>query len=158
MPAVEPSPVEPIVLLVLAAAAAVELAAVRSEKRLVVPRVAPRLVAVMVETVEPVVSDEDVLTLVLVDVIVVVEAATPVAEVEALEEFEVVLRDDTRLPLWLPRFPRRRGATIAENRSAWIVPPSRTLRRSSPKDTTAVRAAVAPGPPPVSGCFRCWLR
>ena len=79
LPAVEPSPVEPITLLVAAVVdvdveelLAEEPVAALSEKRLVEPRVAPRLLAgALVVVAAPEVSDEeDVLVAVLVAVTV----------------------------------------------------------------------------------------
>jgi hypothetical protein len=93
--------------------------AVRSEKRFVVPRVAPRLLAVELVVVAPDVSEEeDVLVLVLVDTIAVVEADTADDAADALEAFELEFRDETRFPPILPRSPRKRGARSAANRSA----------------------------------------
>jgi hypothetical protein len=151
-PAVEPSPVEPIVLLAVAAAAVaveeVDVAA-RSEKRLVEPRVAPRLLAGELVAAAPEVSEEDdVLVAVLVETIVVVEAATEEVRLAAFEAFELLFRDDTLLPLPLPRSPRNRGAMTAAKRSAWIAPARRIVRCKGPKETTAVRTTAAEGPDP----------
>jgi hypothetical protein len=100
LPAVEPNPLEPItplpepvVELELLALLPGEPVDMRSEKRLVEPRTAPKLLAgELVEVAPEAPDEEDVLVAVFVDAIVVVEALT-------LEAFELELRDDTRLPL-----------------------------------------------------------
>jgi hypothetical protein len=163
LPAVEPSPVEPMTLLVVAVVDAVEVeevladdpVAALSEKRLVEPRVAPRLLAGELAAAAPEVSaEEDVLVVVLVETMATVEATIEVV-LAGFEAFEVEFREDTRFPLPLPRSPFNRGAIRAANRSAWTAPPSRTVRRSSPTETIAVRTATADGPPPpLSGAGR----
>jgi hypothetical protein len=122
LPAVEPSPVEPITELVVAVALEELLADVlvvmRSEKRLVEPRVAPRLLAGELAVAAPdVSSEEDVLVAVLVETIAVVEAAIEVV-LAGLDAFELEFREDTRFPLPLPRSPFNRGEIRAANRSA----------------------------------------
>lgn len=123
-PAVDPSPVEPMAALVelldalVAAAAAGVLVVMRSENRLVVPRVAPRLVAVWVVVAPDVSEEEEVLLLVLVDTISVVDALIEDEPAATFETFELEFRDEIRLPLELPRSPRSRGVMIAANRSA----------------------------------------
>jgi hypothetical protein len=121
LPAVEPRPVEPMTLLAEAAAldeALEELLAARSEKRLVEPRVAPRLLAVELLAVPEVSEEEEVLVLVLVDTMAVVEADTADDAADVLEAFELEFRDETRFPPMLPRSPCKRGARSAANRSA----------------------------------------
>jgi hypothetical protein len=71
-----------------------------------------------------------------------------------LEALELELREETRLPLELLRLPCNCGARSAAKRSAWIEPPSRTVRFNSPVETTAVRKAAAEGPLPFSGGLR----
>jgi hypothetical protein len=163
LPAVEPNPVAPIAALVEAvvveaeALLADEPVAALSEKRLVEPRVAPRLLAGELVVVAPEVSaEEDVLVAVLVETMAVVEAAIEVV-LAGFEAFELEFREDTRFPLPLPWSPCNRGAMRAANRSACTAPPRRTVRRSSPTETIAVRIATADGPPPpFSGAVR-WL-
>jgi hypothetical protein len=135
---VEPNP-EPITLLLdddeLEALELLEdeLALMRSENRLEDPRVAPRLDAGALLAVEPEVSEEeDVLVAVFEDAIAVVEAAIDVDPALTLEAFELEFREETRLPLELLRLPCNCGASSAAKRSAWIEPPSRTVRFSSP--------------------------
>jgi hypothetical protein len=153
LPAVEPKPVAPItaleeVAVKLVEPLAVELVVIRSEKRLVEPRVVPRLLAGELAVAVPDVSeDEEVLVAVLVETISVVAAAIEVV-LAGLEAFELEFREDTRFPLPLPRSPFNRGAMRAANRSAWMEPARRTVRRNCPTETTAVLAATAVGPPP----------
>jgi hypothetical protein len=100
-----------------------EPVAALSVKRLVEPRVAPRLLdgalldgALLV--VAPEVSDEeDELVVVLVDTMAVADATMDVV-FAGFEAFEVEFREDTRFPLPLPRSPCNRGAISALNRSA----------------------------------------
>jgi hypothetical protein len=123
---VEPSPVEPITLLVAAVVdvdveelLAEEPVAALSEKRLVEPRVAPRLLAgALVVVAAPEVSDEeDVLVAVLVETMATVEATIELV-LAGLDAFELEFREETRFPLPLPRSPFNRGAMRAANRSA----------------------------------------
>jgi len=158
---VEPSPVDPIAALLEAAVppaaepAPGELALMRSEKRFVEPRVAPRLLAAELELLAPEVSaDAEVLVLALVEAIAVVDAVTADEAADTFEAFELEFRDDIRLPLMLPRSPLSRGAMSAEKRSAWMVPLKRMVWWRSPNATTAVRTAVKDGPPPFSGAVR----
>jgi hypothetical protein len=106
--------------------------------------------------VEPEVSEEEeALVAVLDDVIAVVEALIDVEPADTFEAFELVFLEEPRLPLMLPRFPCNCGASSAAKRSAWMEPLKRTVRFSSPTETTAVRnAAVAVPPPPFSGGTR----
>jgi hypothetical protein len=125
LPAVEPSPVDPITVLVeVVADEEVELLGAApvdalSVKRFVEPRVAPRLLAGAAAVVAPEVSEEEeVLVAVLVETMVVVEAAIEDPRLAAFEAFELEFREDIRFPLPLPRSPCNRGATSAEKRSA----------------------------------------
>jgi len=151
---VEPSP-EPMALLLdpedFAALALLEEEPepTRSEKRFELPLEAPRLEAGELLAAEPEVSaDEEVLVDVFEEAIAVVEAVTDVEPAETLEAFELELLDPTRLPLELLRLPCNCGAISAAKRSAWIVPPSRTVRFNSPAATAAVRKLPADEPPP----------
>jgi hypothetical protein len=127
LPAVDPSPVGPMTLLVeVVEEAAEELeaellgdepVAALSVKRLVEPRVAPRLLAGELLAVAPEVSVEEELVVVLVETMAVVEATTEVV-FAGFEAFEEEFREDTRFPLPLPRSPCNRGAISALNRSA----------------------------------------
>jgi hypothetical protein len=106
---------------------------IRSENRLEEPRAAPRLEAGELLAVEPEVSEEeDVLVAVFEEAIAVVEALVDVDPALTLEAFELEFREETRLPLELLRLPCNCGARSAAKRSAWIEPPSRTVRFSSP--------------------------
>jgi hypothetical protein len=126
----------------------------RSENRLELPLVAPRLVAADAEPS----ADEEVLLAVFEEATAVLEAATVAVE-ETLEAFELELLEPTRLPLELLRLPCNCGAMSAAKRSAWIVPPRRTVRFSSPNEMTAVRIAATDGPPPpFSGGTRLWFQ
>jgi hypothetical protein len=151
---VEPNP-EPITLLPDAEELeALELlddepVVIRSENRLEEPLVAPRLDAGELLADEPEVSEEeDVLVAVFEEVIAVVEALMVVEVALTLEAFELEFREPIRFPLELLRLPCNCGASSAAKRSAWIEPPSRTVRFSSPEEITAVRRAVTEGPPP----------
>jgi hypothetical protein len=104
-PAVDPNP-EPIVLLLdadeLDAVGLLddELVVVRSEKRLELPRVAPRLAAGELLAVEPeVFAEEDVLVAVFEEAIAVVEALIVVEPEDTLEAFELEFREEPLLPL-----------------------------------------------------------
>jgi hypothetical protein len=134
-PAVEPNP-EPIVLLVDAEALELlddEPVVMRSEKRLELPLAAPRLDAGELPAAAPEVSEEeDVLVAVFEEAIAVVEALIDAEPALTLEAFELEFREETRLPLELLRLPCNCGASSAAKRSAWIEPPSRTVRFSSP--------------------------
>jgi hypothetical protein len=120
----------------------------------------PRLEAGELLAAEPEVSaDEEVLVAVFEEAIAVVEAETDVELADTLEAFEPELLDPTRLPLELLRLPCSCGAMRAAKRSAWIVPPSRTVRFNSPAATTAIRNPAADGPPPpLSGGKRSRFR
>lgn len=147
LPAVDPNPPDPIALLVvdvvelelLELLLLEELVVIRSEKRLVEPLAAPRLVAGEVDEVAPDVSDDDeVLAAVFEETIVPAEAEEdededdeelllvvdelPLLELpmlaNTLEELCMALRDDWRLPPTLLRLPRNRGARSAAKRSA----------------------------------------
>jgi len=153
-PAVEPNP-EPITLLLDAEELeALELlddepVVIRSENRLEEPLVAPRLDAGELLADEPDVSEEeDVLVAVFDEAIAVVEALIVVELAVTLEAFELEFRDPIRFPLMLLRLPCNCGANSAAKRSAWIEPPSRTVRFSSPEAITALRRDVTEGPPP----------
>jgi hypothetical protein len=126
-----------------------ELLLVRSEKRLELPLEAPKLEAGELLAEEPdVFEEEDVLVAVFEEAITVVEALIDDEPPLTLEAFELEFREETRLPLELPRFPCNCGAKSAAKRSAWIVPLNRTVRFSSPDAITAVRKAATDGPPP----------
>jgi hypothetical protein len=151
---VEPSP-EPITLLPDAEELeALELlddepVVIRSENRLEEPLVAPRLDAGELLADDPEVSEEeDVLVAVFDEVIAVVEALIVVEVALTFEAFELEFREPIRFPLELLRLPCNCGASSAAKRSAWIEPPSRTVRFSSPEAITAVRKAATEGPPP----------
>lgn len=152
-PAVDPNP-EPITLLDADELEALELlddepVVMRSEKRLELPLAAPRLDAGELLAADPEVSEEeDVLVAVFEETISVVEALIDVEVALTLEAFELEFREDTRFPLELLRLPCNCGARSAAKRSAWIEPPSRTVRFSSPEAITAVRKAATEGPPP----------
>ena len=121
LPAVDPKPEEPMALLLAAAAALddAELEFMRSEKRLVEPRVAPRLEAGAAVVVEPEVSDEaEVLVVVFEETMSDVDNGGTDEAAETLEAFEVEFREEMRLPLELPRSPLSRGARMAVKRSA----------------------------------------
>jgi hypothetical protein len=127
LPAVEPSPVEPITLLVeVVVVVEVEVEPpgaapvdALSVKRLVEPRVAPRLLAGALAVLAPeVAEEEEVLVAVLVETMAVVEAAIEDPRLAEFEAFELELREDIRFPLPLPRSPCKRGATNAAKRSA----------------------------------------
>jgi hypothetical protein len=121
----------------------------RSEKRFEEPRAAPRLDAGELVAAEPEVSEEEeALVDVFDDVIAVVEALIDVEPDDTFEAFELEFREDPRFPVMLPRFPCNCGARSAANRSAWMLPAKRTVRFSSPTETTAVRNAAVVGPPP----------
>jgi hypothetical protein len=121
----------------------------RSENRLDEPLVAPRLDAAGLLAEDPEVSeDEEVLAAVFDDAMAVVEALIVVELALTLEAFELEFREPIRFPLELLRLPCNCGASSAAKRSAWIEPPSRTVRFSSPEEMTAVRRAVTAGPPP----------
>jgi len=160
-PAVEPNP-EPITLLAVdeeldeALALDDDPLVIRSENRLEEPLAAPRLDAGELLADEPEVSEEeDVLVAVFDEAIAVVEALIVVELALTLEAFELEFRDPIRFPLMLLRLPCNCGASSAAKRSAWIEPPSRTVRFSSPVAITAVRSAVTEGPlPPFSGGLR----
>ena len=159
-PAVEPNP-EPMTLLVevdepeALEAPDDELVDMRSEKRLELPLAAPRLDAGELLEVAPEVSEEeDVLVAVFEDAIWVVDAAMVVEEALTLEAFELEFREELRFPLILLRLPRNCGARSAAKRSAWIEPPSRTVRLRSPVEITAVRKAATEGPLPFSAGLR----
>jgi hypothetical protein len=161
LPAVEPNPepmaaLEDVDELELLELLPGELVVMRSEKRFEEPRAVPRLDAGELVVVEPEVSEEEeALVAVLDDVIAVVEALIDVEPADTFEAFELVFLEEPRLPLMLPRFPCNCGASSAAKRSAWMEPLKRTVRFSSPTETTAVRnAAVAVPPPPFSGGTR----
>jgi len=119
------------------------------------PLVAPRLDAGELLADEPEVSEEeDVLVAVFDEAIGVVEALMDVELALTLDAFELEFREETRFPLELLRLPCNCGASSAAKRSAWIEPPSRTVRFSSPLAITALRRAVTEDPPPpFSGGF-----
>ena len=138
----------------------------RSEKRLVEPRLAPKLDAACGATpaaAEP--SEEEVLLAVLDDVTVIAEALVEVELDELLDELGVgpldppntlaaadwAPRDDPRLPLTLLRLPRNWGAITAAKRSAAMTPLTRNVRCKSPTPIAAVRTMAPPDPPPP--CF-----
>ena len=153
-PAVEPNP-EPITLLLdpdeleSLEPPDEEPVVMRSENRLEEPLVAPRLDAGELLADEPEVSEEeDVLVAVFEEAIAVVDALIDVEPELTLEAFELEFRDPIRFPLELLRLPCNCGASSAAKRSAWIEPPSRTVRFNSPEKTTAVRKAATDGPPP----------
>ena len=108
--------------LLLAAAAALAGDAVevmRSENRLVEPRVAPRLEAGAVAVVAPEVSDEaEVLVVVFEETMSEVDKGGTDEAAETFEAFEVEFRDEMRLPVELPRSPLSLGARTAAKRSA----------------------------------------
>ena len=148
----EPRP-EPIALLVDAdELEAVELLGEevdrRSEKRLELPLEAPKLEAGELAAEPELLAEDDVLVAVFEEATAVVEAVTDVELELTLEAFELEFREETRLPLMLPRLPCNCGASSAAKRSAWIVPLSRRVRFSSPVAITAVRKAATEGPPP----------
>ena len=154
LPAVEPNP-EPIAALLdvdeleLAELLEGELVVMRSEKRFEVPRAAPRLDAGELVAAEPEVSeDEEELVAVFEDAIAVVEALIDVEPEDTFDAFVLEFLEEPRLPLMLPRFPCNCGASSAAKRSAWMEPPKRTVRFSSPTERIAVRNAAAVGPPP----------
>jgi hypothetical protein len=137
-PAVDPNP-EPITLLLDAdELEALELpddepVVMRSENRFEEPLAAPRLDAGELLAAEPEVSEEeDVLVAVFDETISVVEALIVVELALTLDAFELEFREETRFPLELLRLPCNCGANSAAKRSAWIEPPSRTVRFSSP--------------------------
>jgi hypothetical protein len=137
-PAVDPNP-EPITLLLDAdELEALELpddepVVMRSENRFEEPLAAPRLDAGELLAADPEVSEEeDVLVAVFEEMISVVEALIVVELALTLEAFELEFREETRFPLELLRLPCNCGANSAANRSAWIEPPSRTVRFNSP--------------------------
>ena len=119
----EPNP-EPITLLLDDELEALELldaelVLMRSENRLEDPRVAPRLDAGELLAEAPEVSEEDdVLVAVFEEAIAVVEALMDVEPALTLEAFELEFREETRLPLMLPRLPCNCGASSAAKRSA----------------------------------------
>jgi len=176
LPAVEPRP-EPIALLDVPPelpdvpereADEDELVEARSENRLLVPRVAPRLAAVVLD---PPAADDEVLLAVFDEVTVEaaevelpVEVEVDVGVVELgelaniLAEADIAPREDPLLPLKLLRLPRSWGAITAANRSALIEPVTRRVRCRSPTATAAVRTAVAVGPPPSLGDKRSRFR
>ncbi len=149
------------------------LAALRSPNRLVLPRSAPRLVApVPIEAFNAALAAE--LVPVLPEPLdasvaefepddnepdadaAVEEPDDPdPLELEEDEDEETVAEPPPDEPLLRPeeprplRLPRIRGTMRAANRSAVIVPLSRTVRRRSPVSTTAVgRLEASPAPPP----------
>jgi len=166
-PAVDPRPLvpEPLELLdaFLLELLEAELAALRSEKRFVEPRLAPKLEAVWTGAPEAELSDEDEVFALFEELTVIVEALWELESAEplpdepeeepppnTLDAADMEPRVDPRLPLMLPRLPRNCGAMIAEKRSAVITPVTRSVRCRSPAAITAVRTTVPPGPPPPS--------
>jgi hypothetical protein len=149
-PAVEPSPEAPVALLGPPVDFFEELElrvaeAPRSEKRLVEPRLAPRLPAAACAGAPPAseVSDEELLLALLEEVMVT--AVVPGAELEledeldeeepeeedppppppppnTLDDADIEPREEPRLPLKLLRLPRSCGAITAANRSAVTTP------------------------------------
>jgi hypothetical protein len=117
---VDPSP-EPMTLLLDGDAAPLDeaLEVMRSENRLVEPRVAPKLDAGAAVVAAPEVSDEEeVLVVVFEETTVDVDRGGTDDAAETLEAFEVEFREEMRFPLELPRSPLSLGASTAAKRSA----------------------------------------